>query len=139
MKGTIKIITVLLIVIALVMVTVPVFATGFNPQTVIDTINQKANTSSGTATNTMASIAGGIINFIRNLAIVIGIVMLSIIGIKYMIGSAEEKASYKKTLVPLAVGIIIVVAATSIISMVFTFTGEIQDGVDTKTVQTEPK
>ena len=117
MKGTIKIIAMLLVVLTVAMISAPVFA--FNPGTFLNTVEGQAQTA-GDNTK-VAEIAGKVIALIRNLAIVIGIVMLSIIGIKYMIGSAEEKASYKKTLIPLVVGIILVVAATSIISMVFSF------------------
>lgn len=117
MKGTIRIIAMLLIVLTVAMVTVPVFA--YNPATFLNTVEGKAQSAGDN--DKVADIAGKVIALIRNLAIVIGIVMLSIIGIKYMVGSAEEKASYKKTLIPLVVGIILVVAATSIISMVFSF------------------
>ena len=44
-----------------------------------------------------------------------------ILGIKYMMGSVEEKADYKKSLVPLIVGIIVVMAATQIMTMIFGF------------------
>lgn len=123
MKGTIKIIAMLLVVLTVVMVSAPVFATEtkstYDPSGFLQTIEQKANESKDN--EKVGAIAAKVIALIRNLAIVIGIVMLSIIGIKYMVGSAEEKASYKKTLIPLVVGIVLVVAATSIISMVFSF------------------
>ena len=46
-------------------------------------------------------------------------VWLSILGVKYMLGSADEKASYKKSLVTLTVGFVIVIAATTIVSVVY--------------------
>lgn len=36
-----------------------------------------------------------------------------------MLGSVEEKAEYKKSFIPLIVGAIVVVAATSIASLIF--------------------
>ncbi len=38
-----------------------------------------------------------------------------------MLGSAEEKADYKKSLIPLVVGIVVVMAATQIMTMIFSF------------------
>ena len=55
---------------------------------------------------------------IRNFAIVIGVIMLMVIGVKYMLGSAEEKADYKKSLMPLVIGIFIVMFAATIVSFV---------------------
>lgn len=58
---------------------------------------------------------------IRNIAVIGGVLLLMILGIKYMMGSVEEKADYKKSLVPLIVGIIVVMAATQIMTMIFGF------------------
>ena len=41
-----------------------------------------------------------------------------VIGIKYMMGSAEEKAEYKKTMLPYLIGAIILFAAVNIASYV---------------------
>ena len=52
-------------------------------------------------------------------AIAVAGIMIVIIGIKYMIGSAEQKAEYKKTMIPFAVGMLLVVGATSIVAWLF--------------------
>ena len=44
-----------------------------------------------------------------------------VLGIKYMMGSAEEKAEYKKTMIPYVVGAILIFAATTIANAVFNF------------------
>ena len=44
--------------------------------------------------------------------------VLVVLGIKYMIGSAEEKAEYKKTMIPYIIGAILVFAASAIASIV---------------------
>lgn len=41
------------------------------------------------------------------------------LGVKYMLGSVEEKAEYKKSFVPLIVGAVVVMAATQIATMLF--------------------
>ena len=66
-------------------------------------------------------IAGRVMGLIRNIAVIGGVLLLMILGIKYMMGSVEEKADYKKSLVPLVVGIIVVMASTQIMTMIFGF------------------
>ena len=39
---------------------------------------------------------------------ILAVVILIVLGIKYMMGSAEEKAEYKKTMIPYIVGAILI-------------------------------
>ena len=73
------------------------------------------------ATSELTGIAGRVMGLIRNIAVIAGVILLAIIGIKFMLGSPEEKTEYKKSLVPLVIGIIIVMAATQIMTMIFGF------------------
>ena len=65
--------------------------------------------------NDVKDIAGNILTAVRNVSIIAAVIAITVIGVKYMVGSAEERAGYKKSLIPLAVGIIIVAGAASII------------------------
>ena len=65
------------------------------------------------------SIAQKVLTAIRNIAIIVAVIMISILGIQYMVGSAEQKASYKKAFIPLIVGAILVVSAAQIAKMLF--------------------
>ncbi len=56
---------------------------------------------------------------IRNIAIIASVIILMVLGVKYMLGSVEEKAEYKKSFIPLIIGIILVVSATTIASFIF--------------------
>lgn len=67
------------------------------------------------------AIAGRVMGFIRNIAVIGGVLLLMALGVKYMLGSVEEKADYKKSLIPLVVGIVVVMAATQIMTMVINF------------------
>lgn len=40
-------------------------------------------------------------------------------GLKFIVGSTQEKAEYKKSLMPLVVGVIILVFATTIVNVIF--------------------
>lgn len=65
--------------------------------------------------------AGKVMGIIRNIAVIAGVIVLMVIGVKFIMGSAEEKAEYKKSLVPLVVGIVVVMAATAIVAFLFDF------------------
>lgn len=117
MKKTMKIVAIVALVLMITMISTNVFAVDYQ-----NIINSVDNTAKNTTSNgTVNEMAGKIIALIRNVAVVAGVILLSVIGIKFMLGSAEEKAEYKKSLIPLVVGIIVVMAATQIISMIFGF------------------
>ena len=59
--------------------------------------------------------AGPIYNFLYALSIIVTVICLTIIGLKFIIGSAQEKAEYKQHLVPVAVGVFMVSFIMSII------------------------
>ena len=63
--------------------------------------------------------AGIILGAIRNVSAVVAVIALMIIGIKYMIGSVEERAEYKKTMIPYIIGCILVVSTTTIVSFIY--------------------
>lgn len=65
------------------------------------------------------NIAGQILGFLQVLAVALLVIMVAVLGIKYMAGSAEEKAEYKKSFVPLIVGAILVFAAVTIANFIF--------------------
>ena len=69
-----------------------------------------------------------IMGVIQAVAIVIAVLVLMVLGIKYMMGSAEEKAEYKKTFIPYIVGAVLVFAAGTIANMVYNFALSIQNG-----------
>jgi len=114
MKKYAKIALLVLIVIAIVAITIPVF--GFTPRNVNpQTGDVEAITNAGNR----------IIGIIRVVGVIVAVAVLIILGIKYMLGSAEEKAEYKKTLVPYVIGVILVAGAVFIATMVFDWAREL--------------
>ncbi len=61
--------------------------------------------------------AGPIFNIITNIGIVTAVIVIIVIGIKYMIGSVEEKAEYKKTMVPYLIGAFMLASITVILKI----------------------
>lgn len=62
---------------------------------------------------------GVILGAIRNISIIVSVIVLMIIGIKYIIGSVEEKANYKATMIPYIIGCIMAVAGTTIVDFIY--------------------
>lgn len=60
-----------------------------------------------------------ILGVVQAIGIGVAVVILVVIGIKYMMGSAEEKADYKKTMIPYVVGAALIGTAPSIASAVY--------------------
>ena len=55
-----------------------------------------------------------IVSTVKFIGMIISVVTLSVIGIKFMVGSVEEKAQYKQTLLPWFIGAILLFAITLI-------------------------
>ena len=65
----------------------------------------------------IATKGGIILDFITTIGIVLAVIVLIILGIKYMIGSVEEKAEYKKSMIPYLIGIVMVGSISAIIKV----------------------
>ena len=64
-------------------------------------------------------IANIIVGVIKGLGAAIAILTLTIIGLKYIIGSAQEKAEYKQTMWPYIIGAILIFAGTTLVDIIY--------------------
>ena len=62
-----------------------------------------------------------IIGVLQAIAIVSSVIVLIVLGIKYMVGSIEEKAEYKKNMMPYIIGAVLVFSAATISAIVMGF------------------
>lgn len=114
MKKLSKIFAVLLILaIAMIAFTTVANATAGD----VANIFQKAE-ESDVDTGDMTTVAGNIVNIITWVGIIVAIIVLLVLGIKYMMGSAAEKAEYKKTMIPYLIGAILLFAAVNLASWI---------------------
>lgn len=114
MNKTMKIISVLAIALVLVAVlSQTILATDYS-----GTISGLEGGNPAT-TNEITGKARDLLATIRNISAIIAVFVIVFLGIKYMMGSVEEKAGYKKSFIPLIVGAILVVAATTIATFLF--------------------
>ncbi len=112
MKNLIKILAAMFIMLALMITTTNVFAV-ITPGSVVPT---------ETAADSQIQTYGGkILSAVTTAGIVLSVIVLAVLGIKYMLGSAEEKAEYKKTLMPYIVGAALIFGASTIATIVYNF------------------
>ena len=64
-------------------------------------------------------IANIIVWLVRTIGESVSIVMLLIIGIKYILGSVEEKAEYKQTMWPYILGAVLIFAGSSLTDIIY--------------------
>lgn len=86
----------------------------------------KAAESSGTDTDALTNLGGKILDVLQIVGIIVGAIILVVLGLKYMMGSLEEKAEYKKTMIPFVVGAIVVMAAPTLTKGIFTLISNLQ-------------
>lgn len=66
--------------------------------------------------------AGKVLAVINVVGIIISVLVLAGLGIKFMLGSVEEKATYKKDFIPYLVGAFMLAAATSLPNVIYSIT-----------------
>ena len=105
-KKVMKIVTVLMVVAMLIIAISPV---------VNAAINWGDWTYQGSEfDDSITTIGKKVLNIITTIGIVISILVIAGLGIKYITGSAEEKAEYKQSFVPLLVGMVLLLGASGI-------------------------
>lgn len=113
-KKFVKILNIALVAMMLVCISTSVFAL---------TPSELKPADNVTGSPEIQSAGNSIISILQTVGVVLSVVVLMIIGIKYMMGSAEEKAEYKKTMIPYIVGAALIFAASifaNVISQFFT-------------------
>lgn len=76
-------------------------------------------TGTQTEIETLKKTGNSIVKVVSTVGVVASVVMLIVLGIKYMIGSTDQKAEYKKSLFPYVIGAALVFAASSIAQIIY--------------------
>lgn len=69
--------------------------------------------------------AGHILGVINIIGVVLAVIILMVIGIRYMVGSLEEKAEYKKTMIAYVIGASLLFSITTIANILYKIAGSI--------------
>lgn len=112
MKKTTRIVLIIMIVF---FITIPCFGAG---RIDIDTFEPTYNTNMGTA----KTLGGKILGYIINIAAVSSVVIIAFMGLKFMVGSVEQKAEYKKHYIPLIIGMFLVLGSSTILNIFWSTT-----------------
>jgi len=111
MKKTFKII-IALISIALILL---VFS---NNSFAIENLNYYNPEPSLEGSEKFVTKAGTVLGTIRTAGIIISILALAIIGLKYMFTSAQERADYKKEMIPFIVGCFMLMGVSALVGLI---------------------
>ena len=81
----------------------------------------------GTSSNPteLTNRVGKLLGYLQVIGTVISVIMLIVIGIKYMTGSIEERVEYKKTLWPYLIGAILIFTGTLIPQIIYNISEEV--------------
>lgn len=120
MKRTIKLVSILLLVVVVSMTLTTVVSAKTDGAKGIDAAGiaggLKGTTSA--AQEDVTKIGNQLIGIITTVGVVVAVIILLVLGIKYMMGSASEKAEYKETMIPYLVGAILIFGASAITKVV---------------------
>ena len=113
MKKTMKITSAVLVAIMVLASVAPIFATSYiKPGDMIGTAPSSTE---------IQDLGNKVIGVLTTAGIVLSVIILIVLGIKYMMGSAEEKADYKKTMMPYLIGALLIFSAATIANIVYNF------------------
>ena len=65
------------------------------------------------------TVGNKVIQVISVVGSILSVIVIIFLGIKYMVGSVEEKAEYKRTMIPFLIGAIFIFAASSIAGIIY--------------------
>lgn len=103
--------TTLMVVIMLTLASNIVLATNFDPSLLQGT--------TGPGTTSVQNLGKQILGIVQTVGSIASVIVLVVLGIKYMMGSTEEKAEYKKTLIPYIIGAVLIFAASNVAGFVY--------------------
>lgn len=64
-------------------------------------------------------VVGAFIAFLRNASAILTVLVITGLGIKYMLGSVQEKAEYKKSFLTIIIGVSVIALTTAVVDLIF--------------------
>ena len=111
-RFTIKVMSILFISMAIISISLSCFAL---------TPSELTGTSGVTGTTEIQNLGNSLIGILQVVGIVLSVVIVIVLGIKYMLGSAEEKSEYKKSMIPYIVGAALIFAGSIFANVIYQF------------------
>ena len=116
MKKVMKIFAILIVTLVIINSSTPIsFGAGDPPVVKGPDLSLVHDSTAGK----LETVSGKIIGFLQLTSAIAAVVLISVFGFKFILGSANEKAEYQKSFIPLIIGVVVVFAATSIAKLLF--------------------
>lgn len=74
-----------------------------------------------TGTLTVQTAGNKVVQIVSTVGSILSVIVIIVLGIKYMMGSVEERADYKKTMLPYLIGAAFIFAASNIANIIYQF------------------
>ena len=75
--------------------------------------------------NQVAQKAGGVLTVIQVIGMVLSVIVLIVLGIKYLLGSVEQKAEFKHTMIPYLIGVAILFTGSFLPAFIYNLTNDV--------------
>ena len=122
-----KIILFILIILSIILIPLTIKAAQINPDAYY------SEGPSASDVKDMYKYGGRIVGMIQILGTIVSAGTLIIIGIRYVLASADEKAEYKERMLPYIIGAVLLFGASNIVNIGYKFI----DGLNTKVYEKE--
>lgn len=113
MKSKVLLMILIFIFFTFIFINAKCVAIDFDPNTW-----EPNSTTEVTGADRLLDFGNIIIGILRTVGTIISVAVLAILGIKYMLGSVEEKATYKETMRPYLIGAVLVFGITNILAII---------------------
>ncbi len=107
-------IVILLVVVILMSFKLIVYADSIEDN--LDLFNPKSDQITESELKEKAEIILGVVNVV---GIIVSVATIIIVGIKYLLGSVEEKAEYKRTMITYFIGAILIFSITTVSNVLY--------------------
>ena len=114
-----KAVALAIMVVSILTLSCSLFESNAATEGVIDPSTLSGMSVSGTGQ--IATLGNQAITIMSVVGSVVAVIVLIVLGLKYMMGSTEEKAEYKKTLLPYVIDATFIFAASAIAGVVYNF------------------
>lgn len=121
-KTKVKVFSIFLIVITILLEATTFVLAATNSS--IDPNEYNPMNSNYTFSDRIVDLVGIIATVLQVIGIVILVIVLMIYGIRYMIGSVEERAEYKKVIIPILAGAVFIMITGTLVRFIYNLTSQ---------------
>lgn len=119
----IKYIMVFFIVVFLINIYIPIICSAYDAESALGTLDNYGRITGNS--DIFQDKVGIILGVVQVVGSLIAVIALIVLGVKYMMGTVEEKAEYKKTLLPYFIGAMMVFGISNLLKVVYLVATEV--------------